>query len=149
MGAIARTYPSPAVGDSPSSRAGCRPSHHGLIKLTGGQRIELLGLRKDGLSTVWADRDMPSGNAHAKRFRTVKTFVGSDYCLFGGCDSTVLGIAIEEGLQGIAGPGKMRFAVTGCPATAPMLSVSARGVPEVEDATAPKLPHPKLDTRGG
>jgi nitrite reductase (NADH) large subunit len=86
-----------------------------MIKLTGGQRIDLLGLRKEDLPAVWADLDMPSGYAYGKSFRTVKTCVGSDFCRFGVGDSTSLGIAIEERFQGIAGPGKMKLAVTGCP----------------------------------
>ncbi|MUL78483.1 nitrite reductase large subunit NirB [Mycolicibacterium sp. CBMA 226] len=86
-----------------------------LIKLTGGQRIDLLGVRKEDLPNVWGDLDMPSGFAYGKSFRTVKTCVGSDFCRFGVGDSTALGIAIEERFQGIAGPGKMKLAVTGCP----------------------------------
>lgn len=86
-----------------------------MIKLTGGQRIDLLGIRKEDLPKVWADLDMPSGYAYGKSFRTVKTCVGSEYCRFGVGDSTALGIRIEERFQGIAGPGKMKLAVTGCP----------------------------------
>ncbi len=86
-----------------------------MIKLTGGQRIDLLGLRKEDLPDVWADLGMPSGYAYGKSFRTVKTCVGTDFCRFGVGDSTTLGIRIEERFQGIAGPGKMKLAVTGCP----------------------------------
>ncbi|WP_020572316.1 nitrite reductase large subunit NirB [Parafrankia discariae] len=86
-----------------------------MIKLTGGQRIDLLGLRKEDLPAVWADLGMPSGYAYGKSFRTVKTCVGSDFCRFGVGDSTALGIRIEERFQGIAGPAKMKLAVTGCP----------------------------------
>ncbi len=86
-----------------------------MIKLTGGQRIDLLGLRKEDLPDVWADLGMPSGYAYGKTFRTVKTCVGTDFCRFGVGDSTTLGIRIEERFQGIAGPGKMKLAVTGCP----------------------------------
>jgi nitrite reductase (NADH) large subunit len=86
-----------------------------MIKLTGGQRIDLLGVRKEDLPAVWADLDMPSGYAYGKSFRTVKTCVGKDFCRFGVGDSTALGIAIEERYQGIAGPGKMKLAVNGCP----------------------------------
>ncbi len=86
-----------------------------MIKLTGGQRIDLLGVRKEDLPKVWEDLDMPSGYAYGKSFRTVKTCVGTDYCRFGVGDSTALGIRIEERFQGIAGPGKMKLAVTGCP----------------------------------
>ncbi|BBZ29109.1 nitrite reductase [NAD(P)H] [Mycolicibacterium madagascariense] len=86
-----------------------------MIKLTGGQRIDLLGVRKEDLPAVWSDLDMPSGYAYGKSFRTVKTCVGSDFCRFGVGDSTALGIAIEERYQGLASPAKMKLAVTGCP----------------------------------
>jgi nitrite reductase (NADH) large subunit len=86
-----------------------------MIKLTGGQRIDLLGVRKEDLPAVWADLGMPSGYAYGKSFRTVKTCVGSDFCRFGLGDSTTLGIAIEERYQGLASPAKMKLAVTGCP----------------------------------
>ena len=86
-----------------------------MIKCTGGQRIDLLGVRKEDLPAVWADLDMPSGYAYGKSFRTVKTCVGSDFCRFGVGDSTALGIAIEERYQGLASPAKMKLAVTGCP----------------------------------
>lgn len=86
-----------------------------MIKLTGGQRIDLLGIQKEDLPGVWADLDMPSGYAYGKSFRTVKTCVGTDFCRFGLGDSTSLGIAIEERFQGIPSPGKMKLAVTGCP----------------------------------
>jgi nitrite reductase (NADH) large subunit len=86
-----------------------------MIKLTGGQRIDMLGVRKEDLPAVWADLDMPSGYAYGKSFRTVKTCVGSDFCRFGVGDSTALGIAIEERYQGLPSPAKMKLAVTGCP----------------------------------
>ncbi|GFG63738.1 nitrite reductase [NAD(P)H] [Mycobacterium kubicae] len=86
-----------------------------MIKLTGGQRIDLLGVRKEDLPAVWQDLDMPSGYAYGKSFRTVKTCVGSDFCRYGLGDSTALGIAIEERYQGLPSPAKMKLAVTGCP----------------------------------
>jgi nitrite reductase (NADH) large subunit len=86
-----------------------------MVKLTGGQRIDLLGVPKDALPQIWADLDMPSGWAYGKSFRTVKTCVGAEFCRFGLGDSTALGIAIEERYQGIEGPGKMKLAVSGCP----------------------------------
>jgi len=86
-----------------------------MIKCTGGQRIDLLGIRKEDLPGVWADLDMPSGYAYGKSFRTVKTCVGTDFCRYGLGDSTALGIAIETRYQGLASPAKMKLAVTGCP----------------------------------
>ncbi|HLL65843.1 MAG TPA: nitrite reductase large subunit NirB [Micromonosporaceae bacterium] len=103
-----------------------------LVKLTGGQRIDLLGVRKEDLPGMWADLDMPSGYAYGKSFRTVKTCVGSDFCRFGLGDSTALGIAIETRYQGIEGPGKMKLAVTGCPRNCAEAYVKDLGVVAVE-----------------
>lgn len=86
-----------------------------LVKVTGGQRLDLLGVRKEDLPGVWADLDMPSGYAYGKSFRTVKTCVGTDFCRFGLGDSTGLGIAIEERFQGLEAPAKLKLAVAGCP----------------------------------
>ncbi|MEJ2862743.1 nitrite reductase large subunit NirB [Actinomycetospora flava] len=86
-----------------------------MVKLTGGQRIDLLGVPKEKLQEVWADLDMPSGWAYGKSFRTVKTCVGTDFCRFGLGDSTQLGIDLEERYKGIEGPAKMKLAVSGCP----------------------------------
>ena len=85
------------------------------IKITGGQRLDLLGVRKEDLPKVWADLGMPSGYAYGKSMRTVKTCVGTDYCRFGLGDSTALGIAIERRFQGIEAPAKLKMAVVGCP----------------------------------
>jgi nitrite reductase (NADH) large subunit len=103
-----------------------------MIKLTGGQRIDLLGLRKEDLPKVWADLDMPSGYAYGKSFRTVKTCVGSDFCRFGLGDSTALGVALESRFQGIEGPGKMKLAVSGCPRNCAESLVKDVGIVSVE-----------------
>jgi nitrite reductase (NADH) large subunit len=103
-----------------------------LVKLTGGQRIDLLGVRKEDLPHVWADLDMPSGYAYGKSFRTVKTCVGSDFCRFGLGDSTALGIAIETRLQGLEAPAKMKLAVTGCPRNCAEAYVKDVGVVAVD-----------------
>jgi NAD(P)H-dependent nitrite reductase large subunit len=103
-----------------------------LVKLTGGQRIDLLGIRKEDLPAVWADLGMPSGYAYAKSFRTVKTCVGSDYCRFGVGDSTALGIAIESRFQGLESPAKMKLAVSGCPRNCAESYVKDVGVVAIE-----------------
>ncbi|GAA2615138.1 nitrite reductase large subunit NirB [Dactylosporangium fulvum] len=103
-----------------------------MVKVTGGQRIDLLGVRKEDLPAVWADLDMPSGYAYAKSFRTVKTCVGQEFCRFGLGDSTALGVAVEERFQGIEGPGKMKLAVTGCPRNCAEAYVKDLGVVAIE-----------------
>lgn len=86
-----------------------------MVKITGGQRIDLLGITKDNLPAVWKDLDMPSGHAYTKAFRTCKTCVGTDFCRYGVGDSTALGIAIEKRFQGLESPHKMKLAASGCP----------------------------------
>jgi nitrite reductase (NADH) large subunit len=86
-----------------------------MVKVTGGQRIDLLGVRKEDLPAMWADLDMPSGFAYGKSMRTVKTCVGSDFCRFGLDDSTQLGIDLETRFQGVESPAKIKMAVVGCP----------------------------------
>ncbi|MBD8507148.1 NAD(P)/FAD-dependent oxidoreductase [Hoyosella sp. G463] len=86
-----------------------------MVKVTGGQRIDLLGIKKEDLPKVWGDLGMPSGFAYGKSMRTVKTCVGSDFCRYGLDDSTALGIRIEERLQGLECPAKLKMAVAGCP----------------------------------
>ena len=103
-----------------------------MVKLTGGQRIDLLGIRKEDLPAVWADLDMPSGYAYGKSFRTVKTCVGLEFCRFGLGDSTALGIALEERYQGLDSPGKMKLAVAGCPRNCSEALVKDFGVVGVE-----------------
>jgi nitrite reductase (NADH) large subunit len=103
-----------------------------LIKLTGGQRIDLLGIPKEDLPQVWADLDMPSGYAYGKSFRTVKTCVGKDFCRYGTGDSTKLGIEIESRFQGIESPAKLKLAVSGCPRNCAESLVKDVGVVAVE-----------------
>ncbi len=86
-----------------------------MVKLTGGQRIDLLGIKKEDLTKVWADLDMPSGYAYGKSIRTVKTCVGSEFCRFGTQNSTQLGIDIEKAFDHMWAPHKVKFAVSACP----------------------------------
>ena len=86
-----------------------------MVKITGGQRIDLLGIPKEHLPDVWREVGMPSGHAYTKAFRTCKTCVGTDFCRFGLGDSTSLGVKIEKRFQGIESPHKIKLAVSGCP----------------------------------
>jgi nitrite reductase (NADH) large subunit len=89
-----------------------------MVKVTGGQRIDLLGVRKDDLPAIWADLNaagMVSGHAYAKGLRTVKTCVGTEFCRFGTQDSTGLGIRLEKFLWGSWTPAKVKLGVSGCP----------------------------------
>lgn len=88
------------------------------VKVTGGQRIDLLGVKKEDLPAVWADLNaagLVSGHAYGKALRTVKTCVGTDWCRFGTQDSTGLGVRMERFLWGSWTPHKVKMAVSGCP----------------------------------
>ncbi|MFV0369178.1 MAG: nitrite reductase large subunit NirB [Hyphomicrobiaceae bacterium] len=88
------------------------------VKCTGGQRIDMLGVKKEDLPAVWADLNaagLVSGAAYAKGLRTVKTCVGTDWCRFGTQDSTGLGIKLEKFMWGSWTPAKVKLAVSGCP----------------------------------
>ncbi len=85
------------------------------VKVTGGQRIDLLGVKKEDLKAVWTELDMPSGHAYAKALRTVKTCVGSEWCRFGTQNSTLMGQQLERDLWRMYSPHKVKIAVSGCP----------------------------------
>ena len=88
------------------------------VKVTGGQRIDLLGVKSEDLPHMWADLNkagLVSGHAYSKGLRTVKTCVGTDHCRFGTQDSTGLGIKLEKILWGSWTPHKVKLGVSGCP----------------------------------
>ncbi|BDT71658.1 nitrite reductase [NAD(P)H] [Comamonadaceae bacterium OS-4] len=85
------------------------------VKVTGGQRIDLLGVKKEDLQAVWKDIGMPSGHAYAKALRTVKTCVGSEWCRMGTQDSTQMGKDLERAHWRMYAPHKVKYAVSGCP----------------------------------
>lgn len=89
-----------------------------MVKVTGGQRLDIFGIKKEDLPSVWADLNaagMVSGHAYGKSLRTVKTCVGSEWCRFGTQDSTGLGVKIERMTWGSWMPHKFKIAASGCP----------------------------------
>ncbi|WP_395397452.1 nitrite reductase large subunit NirB [Novosphingobium sp. BL-8A] len=89
-----------------------------MVKVTGGQRLDIFGIKKEDLPAVWADLNaagMVSGHAYGKSLRTVKTCVGSEWCRFGTQDSTGLGVKTERMTWGSWMPHKFKIAVSGCP----------------------------------
>ena len=87
----------------------------GMVKVTGSQRIDLLGVKKADLPGVWADLGMPSGQAYTKGVRMVKTCVGTEFCRFGVQDSTRAGIELERRLENLFTPHKVKMGAVGCP----------------------------------
>jgi nitrite reductase (NADH) large subunit len=103
-----------------------------MVKITGGQRIDILGLKKEDLPGAWEDLGMPSGHAYTKAVRTVKTCVGTDFCRFGVGDSTKLGIDIEKAFEGLYTPAKVKMGCSGCPRNCAESTVKDIGVVAVE-----------------
>ena len=86
-----------------------------MVKFTGGQRIDLLGIKKEDLpGRVGRPRHAERVRLH-EALRTVKTCVGSEFCRYGIDDTTGLGIDIEKRFQGFEFPAKVKLAVSGCP----------------------------------
>jgi nitrite reductase (NADH) large subunit len=105
------------------------------VKVTGGQRIDLLGVRKEQLPAIWSDLNragLVSGHAYGKAIRTVKTCVGSEWCRFGTQDSTGLGIKLEKMCWGSWTPHKVKLGVSGCPRNCAEATIKDFGVVCVE-----------------
>ncbi len=86
-----------------------------LVKVTGSQRLDLLGVRKEDLPAVWEELGMPSGQAYTKGVRMVKTCVGNQFCRFGTQDAISAGVELETRLENLYTPHKFKLAVVGCP----------------------------------
>jgi nitrite reductase (NADH) large subunit len=103
----------------------------GEVNITGGQRINMLGVKKEDLPAMWeflTERGMLSGHAYGKALRTVKTCVGSTWCRFGTQDSTGLGIKLEEMTWASWMPHKFKMAVSGCPRNCAEATIKDFGV---------------------
>ena len=103
-----------------------------MVKITGSQRIDLLGIKKADLPTVWADLGMPSGQAYTKGVRMVKTCVGTEFCRFGTQDSTSAGIEMERRFEQLFTPHKVKMAAVGCPRNCAEATVKDIGLVGVE-----------------
>jgi nitrite reductase (NADH) large subunit len=102
-----------------------------MVKVTGGQRLDIFGIKKEDLPAVWADLNaagMVSGHAYGKALRTVKTCVGSEWCRFGTQDSTGLGVKLEKMSWGSWMPHKFKIAVSGCPRNCAEATIKDFGV---------------------
>jgi nitrite reductase (NADH) large subunit len=103
-----------------------------MVKFTGGQRLDLLGVKKEDLPKMWEELDMPSGHAYGKTLRTVKTCVGSTFCRFGTQDSISMGITLEKQFERLNTPGKVKLAVSGCPRNCAEATIKDFGVVAID-----------------
>lgn len=106
--------------------------HVPMVKVTGSQRIDLLGVKKEDLPHMWADLDMPSGQAYTKGTRMVKTCVGTQFCRFGTQDSTTAGIEMERRFENLFTPHKVKMATVGCPRNCAEATVKDIGLIGIE-----------------
>ncbi|PLY08211.1 MAG: nitrite reductase large subunit [Arcobacter sp.] len=101
------------------------------VKFTGGQRLDMLGIKKEQLEPMWKDLNdcgFVSGQAYAKGLRTVKTCVGNTWCRFGTQDSMGMGVIIEKLTWGSWTPHKFKIAVSGCPRNCAEATIKDLGV---------------------
>lgn len=103
-----------------------------MVKFTGGQRLDLLGVKKEDLPKIWEELDMPSGHAYGKTLRTVKTCVGSTFCRFGTQDSISMGIQMEKAFERLNTPAKVKLAVSGCPRNCAEATIKDFGVVAID-----------------
>ncbi|KAK3332124.1 hypothetical protein B0T19DRAFT_95300 [Cercophora scortea] len=86
-------------------------------KITGGQRIDMFGAKKQDLLDIWktlVEGGMESGHAYAKSLRTVKSCVGTTWCRYGIGDSVGMAVRLEERYKSIRSPHKIKGGVSGC-----------------------------------
>jgi nitrite reductase (NADH) large subunit len=101
------------------------------MKVTGGQRIDLFGVKKEDLPPMWKDLSAAgfvSGHAYGKAMRTVKTCAGKTWCRFGTQNSTGLGVRLEQLTWGSWMPHKFKLAVSGCPRNCAEATIKDFGV---------------------
>ncbi len=103
-----------------------------MVKVTGSQRIDLLGVKKEDLPKMWADLGMASGHAYAKAVRMVKSCVGTDFCRYGTQNSIETGIKLETLLEGLYTPAKVKMGVVGCPRNCAEATVKDIGLIGIE-----------------
>jgi len=100
--------------------------------VTGSQRLDLLGVKKEDLPKIWAELGMPSGHAYAKAVRMVKSCVGTDFCRFGTQNSIETGIELEKRFENLYTPGKVKMGVVGCPRNCAEATVKDIGLVGIE-----------------
>ncbi len=101
------------------------------MKVTGGQRIDLFGVKKEQLPAMWKDLNdagFISGHAYSKGLRTVKTCAGETWCRFGTQNSIDLGVKLEHYTWGSWMPHKFKIAVSGCPRNCAEATIKDFGV---------------------
>lgn len=85
------------------------------IKVTGAQRIAIVGLKEEDLDNVWKDLNMNPGAAIGLCVRSVKVCPGTTFCKRGLQDSVAVGSKLDSLYHGKKLPNKFKMGVSGCP----------------------------------
>lgn len=85
------------------------------IKVTGAQRIAIVGLQEEELDNVWEDLGMDPGAAIGLCVRSIKICPGTTFCKRGLQDSVKVGSKLDSLYHGRELPNKLKMGVSGCP----------------------------------
>jgi NAD(P)H-nitrite reductase large subunit len=85
------------------------------IKVTGAQRIAIVGLQEEELDNIWQDLGMDPGAAVGLCVRSIKICPGTTFCKRGLQDSVAVGSKLDSLYHGRELPNKLKMGVSGCP----------------------------------
>ena len=84
------------------------------LKVTGAQRIAMVGVKEDEIDQIWEDLGTEKGAAIGLCIRSVKACPGTTFCKKGLQDSLGMGLELDKIYHGMELPGKIKMAVSGC-----------------------------------
>ena len=87
--------------------------HAKYVKLTGAQRIAIIGLREEDLDSAWAEFEDRS-RAIGLTIRSIQICPGTRSCKKAKQDSPGLGFALDREFYGRPAPAKFKMGISGC-----------------------------------
>ncbi|NLZ29535.1 MAG: NAD(P)/FAD-dependent oxidoreductase [Methanomicrobiales archaeon] len=84
-----------------------------FVKLTGTQRMIIVGIQEEDIDSVWAEFE-DSSKAIGLTIRSIQMCPGTRSCKRAKQDSPGLGLALDEEFYGKPAPAKFKMAVSGC-----------------------------------
>ena len=85
------------------------------VKVTGAQRIAIVGIKEEDIDNAWLDLGMKPGAAIGLCVRSVKICPGTTFCKRGLQDSVAIGAKLDGAFHGRNLPNKLKIGVSGCP----------------------------------
>jgi NAD(P)H-nitrite reductase large subunit len=85
-----------------------------VVKITSGQRIALVGVKKEEIEPIWKELGTDIGRASELCVHYAQACPGAAVCKFGLQDSLGLGMELEKKYLGVDFPAKVKFGVSGC-----------------------------------